>query len=74
MKLKVLMSLPLDDFSDVVFLLGSSETFPEHLGSCDDLCANPRLKLDGAFILLFLILFGGCWYTQWLLASVMQFG
>ena len=64
MKLKVLMSFPLDHFGEVVFLLGSSETFPEHLGSCENLCANPRLKLNGAFILLFVILSGGCRYSR----------
>ena len=60
MKLKMLMSLPLDQFSEVVFLLGASEAFPEHLGSC----ANPRLKLNGVLILLFVIQFGGCRYSR----------
>jgi len=54
-KLKALMSLPLDEFSEVVFLLGSSEAVPENLGSF----ANPRLKLNGVLILFFVILFGG---------------
>jgi len=59
-KLKALMSLPLDQFIEVVFLLGSSEAFPENLGSF----ANPRLKLNGVLILLFVILFGGCRYSR----------
>ena len=48
MKLKVLMSFRprLDHFREVAFLLGSSETLPEHLSSCE----NPRLKLEGASI------------------------
>ena len=52
MKLKVLMSFRprLDHFRELAFLLGSSETLPEHLSSCENLCANPRLKLEGASI------------------------
>ena len=51
-KLKVLMSFRprLDHFRELAFLLGSSETLPEHLSSCENLCANPRLKLEGASI------------------------
>ena len=47
-KLKVLMSfrLRVDHFREVAFLLGSSETLPEHLSSCE----NPRLKLEGTSI------------------------
>jgi hypothetical protein len=47
-KLEVLMSLRprLYHFREVAFPLGSSETLPEHLGSC----ANPRRKLEGASI------------------------
>jgi hypothetical protein len=51
-ELKVLMSFRprLDHFREVAFLLGSSETLPEHLSSRENLCANPRLKLEGASI------------------------
>jgi hypothetical protein len=61
-KLKVLMSFRprLDHFREVAFLLGSSETVPEHLRSCENLCANPRLKLEGASIAFDIILLGGC--------------
>jgi hypothetical protein len=49
-KLKVLMSFRprSDHFREVAFLLGSSETLREHVSSCENLCANPGLKLEGA--------------------------
>ena len=67
MKLKVLMSFRprLDHFRELAFLLGSSETLPEHLSSCENLCANPRLKLEGASIAFDIyILLGGCRYSR----------
>ena len=71
MKLKVLMSLPLDHFSEVVFLLGPSETVSEHLRSRENLSANPRLKLKVASI-AFDFLFSSCRYYR-LLSSVNGF-
>ena len=51
-KVKGLMSFRprLDPFSEVVFLLGSSQTLPEDLSSCENLCADSRLTLEGALI------------------------
>jgi len=51
-KVKVLMSFRprLDHSRGVAFLFGSSETPPELLSSCENLCANPRRKLEDAFI------------------------
>jgi hypothetical protein len=47
-KVKGLMSFRprLDPFSEVV----SSQTLPEDLSSCENLCADSRLTLEGALI------------------------